>query len=117
MKLAHYGYPSLERYPNTFFKEQLGYLEIAVSKYLLPKPVNPAMGRCASGTSLEKQLEWMAGQGKMGIWESCSDIEIGTGLKRKTVSANISTLRLKGYNIQVRRNCGKPEYLLVRSGR
>jgi len=113
MKLAHYGYPSLERYQNTFFKEQLGYLEIAVSKYLLPKPVNPAMGRSATGTVLEKQLEYMLEKSSDGIWESCEAMEIGTGLKRKTISANIAVLRTKGYNIKVRRNCGKPEYLLV----
>jgi len=113
MIYEHYGFPSLERWPESFFKDQIGHLEIAVDKavYIPPKQ-RVVVPRDLSNTAIVRQQVWMKEQAELGEWVTCAEITEALGFSRKLASANITSLRNKGVKIKSRMRKGKPEYLL-----
>lgn len=111
MIYEHYGFPSLERWPNTFFKEQLAHLEIAVDKALKPvnKRVHIPVRRIPENNTRIRQIEVMKKEG----WITSGEIARLVGIGAKLASANIFSLRLQGHDIKMRKCGPKPEYLLT----
>jgi len=115
MIFEHYGFPTLERWPNSFFKEQLEHLMIAVGELSKPKPTVTRLYPLKKDSVQARQAEWMRKTAKDGIWSTCEEIGIALKMNKKTASSNIATMKLRGMVIKNRMRKGKPEYLLVYS--
>lgn len=110
--LDHYGYPSLERYPNTFFLDQIAHLEQALAE----SAFSPISNRSKVVTAnFEETLQgrlslWMKGHSQ---WKTYREMAEYMGKNHKQIRKYVNELEIKGFFCERRTNKNVMEVRII----